>query len=89
MIGGQVFYTYVRDAYEFNANNVTSTRGKRSAKVVFEGRDEAVQPIVELPIKIVDFTLQGTWTDGFNSEFYGNSEDLGEKVVLHQLTRRC
>ena len=81
--GGQVFYTYVRDAYEFNANNVTSTRAE--GEVVFEGRDEAVQPIVELPIKIVDFTLQGTWTDGFNSEFYGNSEDLGGVVFYTNL----
>ena len=81
--GGQVFYTYVRDAYEFNANNVTSTRAE--GEVVFEGRDEAVQPIVELPIKIVDFTQQGTWTDGFNSEFYGNSEDLGGVVFYTNL----
>ena len=79
----QVYYTFVRTAYEFNANNVTSTRAE--GEVVFEGRDQAVQPIVELPVKQVDFTLQGTWGEGFNSEFYGNSEDLGGVVFYTNL----
>jgi len=80
---GQVFYTYVRDAYEFNANNVTSTRAE--GEVVFEGRDEAVQPVVEVPVVRVDFSLQGTFTDGFQNDIYGNAEDLGGVVFYTNL----
>ena len=80
---GQVFYTYVRDAYEFNANNVSSTRAE--AEVVFEGRDRAVQNVEEVPVVRIDFSLQGTFTDGYQDNFYGSAEDLGGVVFYTNL----
>ena len=71
----QVYYTYLRDAYELNGNNISSTRAE--GEVVFEGRDENVQRNVELPIVRVDFSLEGTFNDGFQSDLYGSAEDLG------------
>ena len=58
-----------------NGNNISSTRAE--GEVVFEGRDENVQRNVELPIVRVDFSLEGTFNDGFQSDLYGSAEDLG------------
>ena len=70
---GTVGLTYVRNAYSFNAREVNSTTPE--GEVVFEGDDPST--VIGLPIPRIDFTLQGTFTDGFQSEIYGNAEDLG------------
>ncbi|QPB08296.1 structural protein [Synechococcus phage S-H9-2] len=75
---GTVGLTYVRNAYSFNARELTSTRPE--GEVVFEGEDPFSTDVTELPVAFIDFSLQGTFTDGFQHEIYGSSEDLGGVV---------
>jgi len=75
---GTVGLTYVRNAYSFNARELKSTRPE--GEVVFEGDDPFSTDTKTFSVPLIDFSLQGTFTDGFQSEFYGNAEDLGGVV---------
>ena len=68
---GTVVFEYVRAAYTVNFSEINSTRAE--GEVVFVNEDqESILPIVRL-----DFSQQGTFTDGFQNEIYGSAEDLG------------
>ncbi len=68
---GTVVFEYVRAAYTVNFSEINSTRAE--GEVVFVNEDqESILPIVRL-----DFSQQGTFTDGFQNEIYGGAEDLG------------
>ena len=75
---GTVGLTFLRNAYSFNATELVSTTPE--GEVVFEGDDPFSTDTDELPVAFVDFSLQGTFTDGFQNEIYGNAEDLGGVV---------
>jgi len=68
---GTVIFEYTRAAYSVNFSEINSTRAE--GEVVFVNEDqESILPIIR-----VDFSQQGTFTDGFQSDLYGNAEDLG------------
>jgi len=64
---GTVELTYLRDTYRFTSADVSSTRAE--GEVVFSANDGED---VALPIVRIDFTKQGTFTDGF-----GGNDDVG------------
>ena len=72
-LNGTVEFDFERGAYLFNATELTSTRPE--GEVVFVNKEYELGD--ELPIQLVDFSLQGTFNDGFQSGIYGSSEDLG------------
>jgi hypothetical protein len=70
---GTAAFEYTRQAYSVNLSQIESTRAE--GEVVFTGDEyETVNP---LPITRIDFSLQGTFNDGFQNDIYGDSEDLG------------
>jgi len=71
---GTVDFDYLRDAYEFVSTDIRSIRAE--GEVVSVNEDL----VSELPISRIDFALQGTdavATGGYQSEQFGNAEDLG------------
>ena len=58
-------------SYTFDTTSLKSIRAE--GEVVFVDDDITNT----LPIQRIDFSQQGGWTDGFQSEQFGNSEDLG------------
>ena len=71
---GTVVFEYTRAAYSVNFSEIESTRAE--GEVVFVGEDQdSILPIVR-----VDFSLEGTFDDGFQSDIYGSAEDLGGVV---------
>ena len=75
---GTVGLTFLRNAYSFNAKELESTTPE--GEVVFRGDDPFSTDTQELPITFIDFSLQGTFTSGFQDELYGSAEDLGGVV---------
>ena len=72
---GNVEFTWLRDAYTFLSENIVSIRAE--GEVVFSDFDTTST----LPIIRVDAGFQGTFNDGFQSEQFGTSEDLGGIVL--------
>ena len=75
---GTVELTFVRETYSFTSQDVISTRPE--GEVVFTGEDNETV----LPITRIDFSLQGTFTDGFGDPaagIFGPEEDLGGIVI--------
>jgi hypothetical protein len=71
---GTVELTFVRETYSFTSQDVISTRPE--GEVVFTGEDNESL----LPISRIDFSLQGTFNDGFgrpSAGIFGPEEDLG------------
>jgi hypothetical protein len=68
---GTVEFTWLRIAKLFTSQDIRSIRAE--GEVVFEDKDTTSF----LPIAKIVGSLQGTFTDGFQSEEFGNSEDLG------------
>ena len=58
-------------SYNFDSTSLKSIRAEGEVVSV----DEDITNT--LPIQRIDFSQQGTFTDGFQSEQFGNSEDLG------------
>ena len=67
---GTVELTFLRETYRFTSTDVTSTRAE--GEVVFTNDDA---DSIALPIVRIDFTKQGTFTDGF-----GGNDDVGGVV---------
>jgi len=72
-LNGTVEFTFLRGVYIFTGSQVSSTTPE--GEVVFTSKE--YQTSDDLPIQLVDFSLQGTFNDGFQSEIYGSAEDLG------------
>ena len=71
---GTVELTFERETYSFSSRDVISTRPE--GEVVFTGEDTTT----ELTITQIDFSQQGTFTDGFGDPttgIFGPEEDLG------------
>ena len=62
---------YAAAIYEFTTGKVVSIRAEGEVTSHYD------TPTLSYPITEIDGSLQGTFTDGFQSDIYGNSEDLG------------
>jgi len=78
---GTVDFQFVRGAYIFNATELSSTTPE--GEVVFTNKEYEISD--DLPIQLIDFTKEGTFTDGFQNEIYGSAEDLGGIVFYTNL----
>ena len=66
------------DTYGFSASTVKNiTAEAEIVQTEYDALDDAVLGKTNLPIQRIDFSLQGTFNDGFQSDLYGNAEDLG------------
>ena len=70
---GTVEFTFLRGAYIVSVTNLESTRPE--GEVVFSSKEYEISD--DLPIQLIDFTKEGTFTDGFQNQIYGSAEDLG------------
>ncbi len=74
-LAGQIdVYAASVDEGQFDSTGINSIRAE--GEVVYTTQDFDTP----LPITRLDFTLQGTFTDGFQDEIFGNAEDLGGVV---------
>ena len=73
---GTVGFTFLRGVYIFSGTELKSTTPQ--GEVVFTNKEYELGD--DIPIQFVDFSLQGTFNDGFQSEIYGSAEDLGGVV---------
>ena len=62
------------DEGQFDSTSINSIRAEGEVVYTTEDFD------TPLPITRLDFTLQGTFTDGFQEDIFGNAEDLGGVV---------